>query len=302
MPGNLFDSPQLYRSVLEDLPAGVFLLDRNRRIRFWNRGAEKLVGHLAHEVVGADAAGPLLDPCDPKGNTLGGANSPLNATLNSGESQQFVAYFRHKQGHRVAVQVRSTAILEHNNLVIGAMALFEEGFVFRSDSSDSAMYGCLDQATGIPSHQLTRAVLNECVAGMERSRKGFGLLRVRVLGLDEFRAKHGIQSYLPFLRVAAHTLRHSLDPDVFLGRWGEDEFIVVLPSANPVTMAATSETVWSLINHSEVAWWGDRFPVETVVMYAVAQPGDKLETLLNGLEPTHAAAAGRAIGAVNTGK
>ena len=163
------------------------------------------------------------------------------------------------------------------------------------------MYGCLDPATGIPSYQLTRAVLNECIAGMERSRTGFGLLRVRILGLDEFRAKHGIQSHLPFLRAAAHTLRHSLDPEIFLGRWGEDEFIVVLPSTNPLTTVAASETVWSLITHSDVSWWGDHFPVPAVVTYGVAQPGDQLEALLNGLEPTHAAKTGRSIGAVNAG-
>jgi PAS domain S-box-containing protein len=301
VPQNFFDDAELYRSVLEDLPAGIFLLDRDRGIRFWNHGAERLVGHLAHEVIGEDGTGPLLDPCDRKGHSLGGANSPLNATLHSGRAQHFDAYFRHKQGHRVAVRVRSKAILKNNDLVTGAMVLFEEAFVFRSEASGPPMYGCLDQATGIPAHPLTRAVLNECIAGMERSRRGFGLLRVRVLGLDDFRAKHGIQSHLPFLRTAAHTLRHSLDPEIFLGRWGEDEFIVVLPSANTVTTVSASETVWNLINHSEVSWWGDSFPVQAVVMYTVAEPGDKLATLLNGLEPTHAAAAGRVIGAVNAG-
>jgi PAS domain S-box-containing protein len=278
VPGNFLDNAELYRSVLEGLPVGVFLLDCDRRIRFWNRAAERLVGHLAHEIIGEDGAGPLLDPCDRKGNALGGASSPLNATLNHGQAQYFAAYFRHKQGHRVAVHVRNRAILKRNDLVIGATVLFEQGFVFRSDSSGPPMYGCLDPATGIPSHQLTRAVLNE------------------------FRAKHGIQSHFPFLRAAAQTLRHSLDPEIFLGRWGEDEFIVVLPSANPTTTVAASETVWSLITHSEVSWWGDHFPVQSVVMYAVAQPGDGLESLLNGLEPTRAAAAGRATGAANAGK
>jgi hypothetical protein len=43
--------------------------------------------------------------------------------------------------------------------------------------------------------------------------------------------------------------------------------------------------------------WGDRFPVQVVVMYTVAQPGDALEQLLNGLEPAHAGAAGRVVGA-----
>ncbi|MGB9236767.1 MAG: diguanylate cyclase [Terriglobales bacterium] len=301
MPGTFFDNPELYRSVLEDLPVGIYIVDRGLRVRFWNRGAEHLTGHLAHAAMGQDGAGHLLDPCDRKGRALGGEHSPVAATLTNGRAQQFAAYFRHKDGHRVAVRVRTRAILEHNDAIAGAMVVFEEGFVFREELSGGPMYGCLDAATGIPSHRLTRAVLNECMAGMERTRQGFGLLRVRVLGLDEFRAKHGIQSAFPLLRTTAHTLQDSLDPEIFVGRWGDDEFMVVLPSGNRLTTIFAAETVWNLVRKSEVSWWGDHFAVQAAVMYTVAQPGDDLEHLLNGLEPAHAAAAGRSVGAAGTG-
>jgi PAS domain S-box-containing protein len=299
MPANFFDHPELYRSLLENLPIGVYILDRERRVRFWNRGAEHLTGHLAHEAMGRDGTGHLLEPCDSKGRILSGDGCPVTATLTHGHAQQCRAFYLHKDGHRVAVRVRTRAILEHNDAIVGAIVLMEEAFEFREDSSGPPMWGCLDPTTGIPSHRLTRAVLSECMAGMEQSQQGFAVLRIRVLGLDEFRSKHGIQSAIPFLRTAAHTLRHSLDPENFLGRWGEDEFMAVLPSASPVMAAATAETVWSLVTHSEISWWGDRFPVQAVVSYTVAWPGDQLEKLLNGLEPAHAAAHGRAVGAAN---
>lgn len=297
MSASLFDNPDLYRSLLEDLPVGIYILDRQRRVRFWNRGAEHLTGHLAHEAVGQDGIAHLLEPCDRKGRELGGDHGPITATLANGCSQQFSAYFRHKSGHRIAVRVRTRPVLENTDVIAGAMVLFEEAFTFRDDSSGPPMYGCLDGPTGVPSDRLTRAVLSECVAGMERSHRGFGLIRIRVLGLDEFRARHGIQSAFPLLRTTAQTIRHSLDPEIFLGRWGEDEFILILPSANRVITLQAAETVWSLIAKSEVSWWGDRFSVQAVVMYTVAQPGDALDVLLNGLEPAHAAAAGRAVGA-----
>ena len=301
MSGAFFDNPELYRFVLENLPTGIFIVDQEHRVRFWNRGAELLTGHLPHEAIGQDGTGHFLEACDRKGRTLTGEQSPVTATLANGHARQFTAFFLHKGGHRIAVRVRTRAIFEHNEIIMGAVVAFEEAFIFREDSSGPPMYGCLDADTGIPSHRLTRAVLNECLAGMERSRRGFGLLRVRILGLDEFRAKHGKQSALPLLRTAAHTLRHSLDPEIFLGRWGEDEFILVLPSANRVTITVAAETVWSLVTKSEVSWWGDHYPIQAVVMYTVAQPGDAIERLLNGLEPAHAAAAGRAVGAAGAG-
>lgn len=301
MSATFFDQPELYRSLLESLPIGVYIVDRERRVRFWNQGAEHLTGHLAHEAMGRDGTGHLVEPCDHKGRVLSGDNCPVTATLTHGRAQQFRAFYLHKNGHRVAVRARTRAILEHSDVIVGAIVLFEEAFAFREEPSSLPMYGCLDPTTGIPSYRLTRAVLTECVAGMERSQQAFGVLRIRVLGLNEFRSKHGIQSAIPFLRTTAHSLRHSLDPESFLGRWGEDEFMAVLPSASPVMAAATAETVWSLVTHSEITWWGDRFPVKAVVSYAVAGPGDQLEKLLNGLEPAHAAAQGRAVGAAGNG-
>ena len=51
MFSNLLDNPKLFRNVLEDLPMGMYIIDRERRIRFWNRRAEHLAGHLGQEVV-----------------------------------------------------------------------------------------------------------------------------------------------------------------------------------------------------------------------------------------------------------
>ncbi len=161
------------------------------------------------------------------------------------------------------------------------------------------MYGCLDANTGIPSCQLTRAVLNECMTGMEKSHTGFGLLRIRLLGLQEFSAQHGPQSIAPFLRTAAHTLRNSLDAESFLGCWDVNEFLAVLTSASPMMVAMTADVLWNLLRHSEILWWGDRFLIETEVSYTVATPGKDLELLLGEMTSanTKSVAKARAAGA-----
>jgi PAS domain S-box-containing protein len=301
MPSNFFDNPGLFRTALEELPVGVYIVDRDRRIRFWNRGAEHIVGYLSHEVVGRMCTEHIVDACDQHGRAMCGHNCAVTATLRDGQPRQITAFYLHKQGHRVSVKIRSHAIVRNGDTVEGAIVLFEEPADSRKEDESGAppMFGCLDAVTGVPSYRLTRAVLGEWIAGMQESRHGFGVLRIRVLGLDEFRSTHGPHSAVPFMQTTARTLRHSLDPENFLGRWGEDEFIALLPSANPVAAAAAAETVWSLITNSEVCWWGDRFPVQAVVTHTLAHPDDKLEKLLNGLEPAHSAAAGRAVGAPN---
>jgi len=296
MSSNLLDNPKLFRHVVEDLPVGIYIVDRDRRIRFWNRGAEHLTGHFAHDVVGR-VLEDVVQACDRRGNRLNGEGCPVTMTLSQRLPQHCSAFYLHKNGHCAAVKIRTRPILEYGDTIGGATVLFEEAFVNREESSGPPMYGCLDATTGIPSRRLTRAVLNECMAGMEESHIGFGVLRIRVLGLEEFRAKHGPQSVVPFLHAAAQTLRNSLDAETFLGCWGESEFLVVLPSASPVIVAKTAEILWNLLSQSEVLWWGDHFPVEAEVACTVATAGDDLESLLRELKASHSSGTAKAVGA-----
>jgi PAS domain S-box-containing protein len=303
MFSNLLDDPKLFRHLVEDLPLGIYIVDRERRIRFWNHGAEHITGYLAHEVVG-HVLEAVVQACDRQGNSFSGEQRPVTVTLTERRPQSCTAFFLHKSGHRVPVNVRTLPIAERSGAIGGATVLFEEAFANAEESSGPAMYGCLDTTTGIPSRRLTQSVLNECMASLEKSHLGFGLVRIRVLGLEEFRAKHGPQSVVPFLRTAAHTLRHSLDGESFLGCWGESEFLAILTSANPVIVATTAETVWNLLTHSKVSWWGDCFLIEAEVAYTVATAGHDLESLLGGMKASHSswAAKAAAAGAANDGR
>jgi PAS domain S-box-containing protein len=299
MSSSLLDNSKLFRHLVEDLPVGIFIVDGDGMIRFWNHGAEHLTGHMSHDVVG-HAFEDVVRACNRRGNSLSGEACPVTTALQQRQPQQCNASYLHKNGHRLPVNIRTRPIVEYGEALGGVTVLFEEAFVYREESVGPPMYGCLDAITGIPSRRLTRAVLNECMASVAESHSGFGMLRVRVLGLEEFRSKHGPQSVVPFLRVAAHTLRNSLNAESFVGCWEEHEFLVVLPTASPVTMASTAETLWNLLRHSEVPWWGDRFLVEAEVGYTVASAGNNLESLLREMKPSHstvttkAAAAGAA--------
>jgi hypothetical protein len=71
----------------------------------------------------------------------------------------------------------------------------------------------------------------------------------------------------------------------------------VLPSASPVMVATPAETLWNLLRHSEVTWWGDRFMVEAEVAYTVATAGNDLESLLRGMKPSHSSGMAKAAAA-----
>jgi hypothetical protein len=48
-------------------------------------------------------------------------------------------------------------------------------------------------------------VLAESLIGLEDTHGGFGLLRVRISGLEEFSARYGADSIAPFLRTSVQS-------------------------------------------------------------------------------------------------
>jgi PAS domain S-box-containing protein len=45
-------APSFHEKLLDTLREGVYFVDRERRIQYWNKGAELLTGYAASEVVG----------------------------------------------------------------------------------------------------------------------------------------------------------------------------------------------------------------------------------------------------------
>ena len=46
------NEPEICRNILESLPTGVCAVDMQKKIVPWSDGAERMTGHLRHEVIG----------------------------------------------------------------------------------------------------------------------------------------------------------------------------------------------------------------------------------------------------------
>jgi hypothetical protein len=62
----------IYRLLLDQMEEGIYITDRDRRILYWNGGAERISGYYSHEIVGRLCQGDLLMHCDESGQLLSG--------------------------------------------------------------------------------------------------------------------------------------------------------------------------------------------------------------------------------------
>ena len=48
------DSKVLYQNILDSIADGIYFMDTERKITYWNKGAERITGYSCEEVIGSE--------------------------------------------------------------------------------------------------------------------------------------------------------------------------------------------------------------------------------------------------------
>ena len=94
------DQNEIYRELLDYLADGVYFTDTERRIAFWNKGAEALSGFSRQEVIGHRCMDNLLMHVDAAGMNSA-SRLPAQDTLRDGQMREAEVFLHHINGHRV---------------------------------------------------------------------------------------------------------------------------------------------------------------------------------------------------------
>jgi PAS domain S-box-containing protein len=112
--------------LLDSIFDGVYFVDAERKITYWNRGSESLTGYSAREAVGKHCYDNFLMHVDEAGCALCTNGCPLSSTIHDGQRRQAEVFLRHKLGHRVPVCVRVAPLMNASGQIIGAVEVFSD--------------------------------------------------------------------------------------------------------------------------------------------------------------------------------
>ena len=99
-----------YKTIINNIYDGLYLVDRTRKITFWNSAAERITGFSSAEVVGRRCLDNILVHVDGQGCELCKNACPLAATMKDGVAREADIFLQHKSGYRVPITVRVTPL------------------------------------------------------------------------------------------------------------------------------------------------------------------------------------------------
>jgi diguanylate cyclase (GGDEF)-like protein len=297
------DRVEMLEAALDLMDEGVVLLDEQARVLFWNDAATFVTGynrvdrlsrvcpedlyevdaeHLARTGAATLARARTLEGASP--NAFAGAIARYAGELHAHrdttaegflEKPALVA-IHHHLGHSIPAMLRKVPLSNDSGERMGTVLLFhpveELGALPHGDSGAGAgvehaqadMEGRLDAAH----HQ------------WETNRVPYGLLWITVDQAASLRKSHGREACDSMLRNVEQTLIRGLRPNEVMGRWGDDDFLVLSHERTAELMVEHAQRLAGRTRTTDFRWWGDRMSLTVSVGVSQAVANDSLHLLL----------------------
>lgn len=273
-----------YKEMLDNLYDGVYFVDPDRRIQYWNRAAERITGFEADDVVGRSCSDNILMHVDENGTSLCQGDCPLAATLKDGGSREVDVYLHHRKGHRLPVAVRVTPLRDESGDLMGAVEVFSDisdkmACFFRVQELEKL--AMLDTLTQLPNRAYLEQELRARIEEHERYGLVSGVLFMDIDHFKWFNDTYGHELGDEVLRTLAATLLHNSRLFDLFGRWGGEEFLGIVRNVDSEGLERVGNRSGTMIRTSRVRRQEENLKVTVSIGGTLLKEGDTLESVVH---------------------
>lgn len=258
------DRTELLESALDILPDGIALFTVEGKVVFWNHAAEAITGYPRMELIGRSVP-EALKVLEPEGLWRGDLMPGAEPHTNRGT----VVRARHKLGHEVQTITRLIALRDGLGGRIGMAAVFHP-----AESLDALPHGASSEDKSVEASQADlEDRLHTEFEDFAREGMPFGVLWVSVDQAHALRKTHGAGACEAMLEKIKRALAQGLRPAEEVGRWGDNEFLIISHERTPEMLAAHAQALAGLARTADFRWWGDRVSLTVSIGAAQASQG-----------------------------
>jgi diguanylate cyclase (GGDEF)-like protein/PAS domain S-box-containing protein len=269
--------------LLDRIWDGVYFVDAERRITYWNKGSEAISGFEREQVIGRRCFDNILRHVDQEGKLLCLDGCPLAATIADGKERNMEAFLHHRDGHRVPVTIWAAPISDENGEIVGAVETFRDDTA-RAEAVERAKQleemAFLDSLTGVGNRRFAEFALAERIGEWERYGWPFALLFIDLDHFKQVNDEYGHAAGDQVLRMVARTLQGVARAHDFVGRWGGEEFVMIVTGVYEEGLAAVAERVRSLVERSGLRTERAEIGITVSIGAVVVDSEDTAETLI----------------------
>lgn len=272
-----------HKSIVDNIADGVYYVDTERRITYWNHGAERLTGYLADEMVGEHCYANKLSHVDAAGTALCFDGCPLMSTISDGAVREAEVWLRHATGHRSPVRVRTAPVRDESGAIIGAVEVFDDAsrMIEAREQTEAARHDALtDTLTRLPNRRHFDAALTGRLENLRRYGWPFGLL---IADIDHFKRvndEHGHDAGDAALATVAATIAGGVRHGDLAARWGGEEFAILVEASDADGLLFVAERLRILVSKSAARHEGANLNVRISLGGSLALAADGTHDLL----------------------
>ena len=288
----LADAEEQSRLLLQSAGDGIFGVDVHGSVTFMNVAAEQMLGWSADELQGRQMHA-AIHYARADGSDYPIALCPQFAAYSRGlESHVEDEVFWRKDGSSFPVEYMSRPILK-NGALSGAIVTFRDvaerkknaaavrsaNERTRAANRELRVLARVDSLTGIVNR---RTIVRRLDKEMARARREGVALSVGMLDIDRFKRVNDTGGHAAgdvVLRAVVERAQSVLRPYDILGRFGGEEFLVIVPGAEGPEAREVFERICTAVRQSPISSDGREFAI-TVSLGGATTRGEPLDDLL----------------------
>ncbi len=278
----------IYKSFLDNLFDAAYVVDKNKKILYWNKAAEEISGFSASEVIGTRCADNVLSHIDFAGLDLCKSGCPLHSTLQDGEKREAIVFLHHKEGHRIPVYVRISPIRNKKDEIIGAIEVFSEHskdtFTFK-ELERQTKESLSDPLLKIGNRRYAERMFDVRQTEMRISGRNFGVVFIDIDYFKSVNDKHGHDVGDKVLLMVTRTIANLLRKNDTLARWGGDELLILLPQINTEKELVTiADRIKTIVQSAYLTLDDENISVSVSLGATLSRHDDTLESVLKRVD------------------
>ncbi|MBF0539096.1 MAG: diguanylate cyclase [Nitrospirae bacterium] len=267
-------------SILEELFDGVYIVDRDLNIMFWNRAAEMITGFNRKELLGRPFTNNILNPVTYQGDFFDQGKCPIARTLNDGIRRTENLFFQHKKLYRMPISQHITPLKNDTGEIVSVAVIFKDSssrLVFMQRNADVVN---TDSVTGVANRAYIDMTLQTKFNELRSYGESFAVVLIDIDHYKNIRAIFGSSVAETALKMVSRTLLKCSRNSDIIGRWGEVELIAIIPNVNEYQLNVITNRFRMLIEKTILTVGTRVVPITISQGAAIAQPVDNEATII----------------------